>query len=302
MQRHESQHSLHRRPTRAARRQRLNTNTDNPGAAGAAPIALTSPEKFFGFQMGADRKLANWDKLHEYLPAARQELESRQAGRARQVERGPALHRAVHLVAGEPGEARSAAADQREVRRPARALGGRRQEADGRRQGGDHPELRAALDRSGRGADGGRVRLRLPDAHRRRVDAHSRQRDQHRAAVDQPGRHADGGRLVHEVCRHAVRGVEPALAVPEVLRPRQQPRRLRAQPARVEVDRQADVPRLAAAGLHGPSPDGQRQRAHRDSAVCRADSSRTAIRWCGARSTGLAATWAPSSKRPARPA
>jgi hypothetical protein len=27
---------------------------------------LPSPEKFFGFQMGADRKLAGWDKLHEY--------------------------------------------------------------------------------------------------------------------------------------------------------------------------------------------------------------------------------------------
>jgi hypothetical protein len=27
---------------------------------------LPSPEQFFGFQMGADRKLANWDKLHEY--------------------------------------------------------------------------------------------------------------------------------------------------------------------------------------------------------------------------------------------
>src|SRR5687768_9080800 len=27
---------------------------------------LPAPEKFFGFQMGADRKLANWDKLHEY--------------------------------------------------------------------------------------------------------------------------------------------------------------------------------------------------------------------------------------------
>src|SRR5688500_5476648 len=30
------------------------------------PAALASPEQFFGFQMGADRKLANWDKLHEY--------------------------------------------------------------------------------------------------------------------------------------------------------------------------------------------------------------------------------------------
>jgi hypothetical protein len=37
------------------------------GAAQAQqPAAIVTPEKFFGFQMGADRKLANWDKLHEY--------------------------------------------------------------------------------------------------------------------------------------------------------------------------------------------------------------------------------------------
>jgi hypothetical protein len=35
-------------------------------AQGQQPAALVAPEKFFGFQMGADRKLANWDKLHEY--------------------------------------------------------------------------------------------------------------------------------------------------------------------------------------------------------------------------------------------
>ena len=27
---------------------------------------ITCPEEFFGFQMGADRKLARWDKLVEY--------------------------------------------------------------------------------------------------------------------------------------------------------------------------------------------------------------------------------------------
>jgi hypothetical protein len=32
----------------------------------AQQVAFPSPEKFFGFQMGADRKLANWDKLLEY--------------------------------------------------------------------------------------------------------------------------------------------------------------------------------------------------------------------------------------------
>ena len=33
---------------------------------GSAQGSLPSPEKFFGFRMGEDRKLANWDKLHEY--------------------------------------------------------------------------------------------------------------------------------------------------------------------------------------------------------------------------------------------
>ena len=39
-------------------------------ALSQAPIprtpAITSPEKFFGFQMGADKKMARWDKLVEY--------------------------------------------------------------------------------------------------------------------------------------------------------------------------------------------------------------------------------------------
>ncbi len=49
----------------------------------AAPAQLTSPEKFFGFQMGADRKLANWDKLHEYY-----ELLARSSNRVKLVELG----------------------------------------------------------------------------------------------------------------------------------------------------------------------------------------------------------------------
>jgi hypothetical protein len=35
-----------------------------------APItrtpSITSPDKFFGFQMGADKKMARWDKMVEY--------------------------------------------------------------------------------------------------------------------------------------------------------------------------------------------------------------------------------------------
>ncbi len=42
-------------------------STNSPAVhAQGTTAALPSPEKFFGFQMGADRKLANWDKLLEY--------------------------------------------------------------------------------------------------------------------------------------------------------------------------------------------------------------------------------------------
>ena len=33
---------------------------------GQAQAQVTPPEAFFGFQMGADRKMARWDKLVEY--------------------------------------------------------------------------------------------------------------------------------------------------------------------------------------------------------------------------------------------
>lgn len=53
-------------------------------AAQTAPqAALPSPEKFFGFQMGADRKLANWDKLHEYY-----QLLAKSSNKVRLVELG----------------------------------------------------------------------------------------------------------------------------------------------------------------------------------------------------------------------
>lgn len=37
-----------------------------PGAPALAQSSLPSPEQFFGFRMGADRKLADWNRLHEY--------------------------------------------------------------------------------------------------------------------------------------------------------------------------------------------------------------------------------------------
>ena len=46
---------------------------------------VTSPEKFFGFQMGADRKLVRWDKAVEYYRL----LERESGGKLKVVDMGP---------------------------------------------------------------------------------------------------------------------------------------------------------------------------------------------------------------------
>jgi len=57
--------------------------TPSAAAQGGRQPALPAPEQFFGFQMGADRKLANWDKLHEYY-----ELLAKTSNKMRLVELG----------------------------------------------------------------------------------------------------------------------------------------------------------------------------------------------------------------------
>jgi len=46
---------------------------------------ITSPEKFFGFQLGTDRKIARWDKIVEYYGV----LEKQSGGRLKVVNMGP---------------------------------------------------------------------------------------------------------------------------------------------------------------------------------------------------------------------
>jgi hypothetical protein len=46
---------------------------------------ITTPEKFFGFQLGADKKMARWDKIVEYYAV----LEKQSAGRMKVVNMGP---------------------------------------------------------------------------------------------------------------------------------------------------------------------------------------------------------------------
>src|SRR6185436_20629280 len=51
----------------------------------AAAQEITPPEKFFGFQLGADKKIARWDKIIEYYGV----LEKQSGGRMKVVNMGP---------------------------------------------------------------------------------------------------------------------------------------------------------------------------------------------------------------------
>ena len=89
-----------------------------------------------------------------------------------------------------------------------------------------------------------------------------------------------------------------AVALQQVHRPRQQPRRLHDEHEGVPVRREADVRGLEAAGLRGSPPHGHLRRADLRAALRRADPPARRIRWSGARCSGTAATSPTRKKRP----
>ena len=64
-------------------------------ASTAIATAQTSPEKFFGFQLGADRKMARWDKIVEYFML----LEKESGGRMKVINMGPTTEGNPFLMA-----------------------------------------------------------------------------------------------------------------------------------------------------------------------------------------------------------
>jgi hypothetical protein len=56
-----------------------------PVGIASAQSQITAPEKFFGFQLGSDRKMARWDKIVEYCHL----LEKEGRGKVRVVDMGP---------------------------------------------------------------------------------------------------------------------------------------------------------------------------------------------------------------------
>ena len=63
----------------------------------AAPIlaqTVTSPEQFFGFQLGADRKMARWDKIVEYYSV----IEKQSGGKMKVINMGPTMQENPFLM------------------------------------------------------------------------------------------------------------------------------------------------------------------------------------------------------------
>jgi hypothetical protein len=59
-----------------------------------AQSTVTSPEKFFGFQLGADRKMARWDKIVDYYGV----IEKESGGRMKVINMGPTMNNNPFLM------------------------------------------------------------------------------------------------------------------------------------------------------------------------------------------------------------
>ncbi|MFQ5792082.1 MAG: M14 family zinc carboxypeptidase, partial [Acidobacteriota bacterium] len=65
-----------------------------PAPAAAALNDVTPPEKFFGFQLGSDKKLARWDTIVEYY-----ELLEKESDRIQVIDMGPSTEGNPYLLA-----------------------------------------------------------------------------------------------------------------------------------------------------------------------------------------------------------
>src|ERR1700722_10343291 len=54
----------------------------------SAQSTVTPPDKFFGFQLGADRKMARWDKIVEYYNL----IEKQSGGKMKVINMGPTMN------------------------------------------------------------------------------------------------------------------------------------------------------------------------------------------------------------------
>ncbi len=169
-----------------------------------------SPEQFIGFKVGADNKLARWDKIVEYMKlaaAASDRVASAssarptaaiRSSRSRSARRTRSRTSTATSSSSGSCTSRSGAPNAARARRDLPAGQGRRARHVQRPRERDRPD-----------ADGARARAPARDRRFAGGQEDSRQRDLPARAEPQPGRPDPGDRLVQPESRHAVR-VEPA--------------------------------------------------------------------------------------------
>ncbi len=250
----------------------------------ASPIAqsrtgVPTPDSVFGFEPGADYKLATYDQSIEYfkkLAAASKYIKLVEAGKTTQG-------RTMYFALISTPDNLAKIDRYREICAAAGASAG-----PDRRGGASSSRAKARRSSTSTAAC---IRPKSPARSTRRcspttcsarrhepaTQGDSRQRHPDAVADDQSRRPADGRRVVHEERRHAVRAVGTAAALSGVRRPRQQPRRLHAQHDRVARDR-AHVAAVGAADHLRAPPVGPVPDAHLAAAVLRAGRHRRAVR------------------------
>ncbi len=133
-------------------------------------------------------------------------------------------------------------------------------------QGDRVGRLRHPLHRGRPAADRAAVRLRPADVQHARDEVDPQERHHAVRPEHQPGRRRAHPRLVHEVRRDAVPGLDLSRALPEVLRARRQPRLVHVQPAR---DAQPGQRPVALRGIRSWSTTRTRPRPIRRASSCR---------------------------------
>ena len=162
--------------------------------------SLPTPEKFLGFRVGADNKLARWDKIVEYMQlvaAGSPRVQVRELGKTTNGNPFIAVEIAAPDTLAEPRPlqaARSASSTSRTARRPTPSA--TRSSATGKAVVARH--VQHPLDRDRRVADGARAGAPAGDRGLAAREEDPRQRDLPARAEPQPGRPDHGDRLVQQ--------------------------------------------------------------------------------------------------------
>ncbi len=180
--------------------------------ASTAPAKVPEPQDVFGFQPGADYKLASHEQIVEYfrkLDAASDRIVVEDIGKSTQGR--PMIMAVISSEANIKNRARYQEIARKLIVR-ARRERDRGAGAGERRQGHRLDRRRPARHRSGRRAAHARARLVAGQLRVGRGQARPRERHPPADAVDESRRPRHRPRLVSEEPRHAVRDDEPARA------------------------------------------------------------------------------------------